>query len=315
MSKSKKLSEMLLQNATIQKELSEDAIKQQLTIVEELRMLIPPLKTEEYQQLEANLLKEGCREPLLYWFDDDTQQYVLIDGHNRYAICKKNNLSFHLKALSFKNEDEVKLWMVTNQLGRRNLTPEQQSYFRGKQYEMQKNLISNPFGRKGNPLEMVVKMTTDINSGQNEHQLVTDKTAEILAKTHNVGEKTIRRDALFAKGLDRVGEGNPTLKQEILSGKAKVKKETLQQLGSLEAYETIKNIDDITKQTNSKNSPTLFKNALLKGGDEVKVNITGEWLIKYGLVEYWLEIHGNNITISNESIFVLTWEDLKKLLR
>jgi hypothetical protein len=55
-----------------------------LTINPELQSLIPPLTTEEYAQLEANILQDGCHDPLIVWQEEQT----LLDGHNRYAICE-----------------------------------------------------------------------------------------------------------------------------------------------------------------------------------------------------------------------------------
>lgn len=352
MSKTNKLTNLLLQNAVSQKEGNEDAIKKQLVVKEELRLLIPPLKDEEFNQLEANILKEGCREPLLYWYDETAKEYILVDGHNRYAICQKHTINFSLKALSLNTEAEVKMWMVTNQLGRRNLTTEQQSYFRGKQYEMQKALITNPFGKKGAPSELVVKMTTnsddidggqndhhqtvdktfelvvkmttnsnDIDSGQNDHQQTVDKTSKLLAQTHKVGEKTIRRDALFAKGIDRIGESNPILKQDILSGKIKVKKETLQNLGSLTDYTPIQTLSDIEKQLlpkttfNSTSTSKLSEALKQKSKEAVKVTITGQWLLDNDLVSYWQKVRKINKVIDADFEDILSWQEAKDIFK
>jgi len=88
----------------------------QLTIEESLQALIPPLSSEEYAQLEANILAEGCRDALVVW--DNT----IIDGHNRYQICTEHNLPFGTEERNFANLDEAKVWMIDNQRGRRNLT-------------------------------------------------------------------------------------------------------------------------------------------------------------------------------------------------
>lgn len=49
-------------------------------------------------------------------------EYVLIDGHNRFRICKEHNINFDTVEYDFRDSDEVKLWILKNQLGRRNLT-------------------------------------------------------------------------------------------------------------------------------------------------------------------------------------------------
>ncbi len=87
------------------------------TINPAFQALIPPLQPEELDQLEANLLADGCRDPLVTW------KGVLVDGHNRMAICQKHGKFFEVVEKSFRDEDEVKVWIIRNQFGRRNLTP------------------------------------------------------------------------------------------------------------------------------------------------------------------------------------------------
>jgi hypothetical protein len=48
---------------------------------------------------------------------------VLIDGHNRYEICSKYDLPFKtVHNDSFKSLEDVLLWMIDNQLGRRSVS-------------------------------------------------------------------------------------------------------------------------------------------------------------------------------------------------
>ena len=86
-----------------------------LEIKEEFKKLIPPLTSEEFNQLEQNCLAEGIREAILTW------NGFIIDGHNRYEIATKWNLDFQTKSKHFKDELDAKIWMVNNQFGRRNL--------------------------------------------------------------------------------------------------------------------------------------------------------------------------------------------------
>ena len=86
-------------------------------INEELKAYIDPLTPDEYAALEQSLLVEGCRDALVLWGD------VLVDGHNRYAICRKHNIEFRtVQNLSFKSMDDVRLWMIDNHLGRRSVS-------------------------------------------------------------------------------------------------------------------------------------------------------------------------------------------------
>ena len=86
-----------------------------MNIDQEFKSLIPPLTNEEYEQLEQNIINEGCRDALVTWND------TLVDGHNRYEICTKNNIPFITTSREFGSTDEVKKWIILNQFGRRNL--------------------------------------------------------------------------------------------------------------------------------------------------------------------------------------------------
>ena len=82
----------------------------------EFKDLIPPLTLQEYHQLEQNILAHGCRDPIVLWKD------LIIDGHNRYDICTRYSIDFATIKLRLPSKDAAKLWMLTNQLGRRNLS-------------------------------------------------------------------------------------------------------------------------------------------------------------------------------------------------
>ena len=105
-----------------------------LKIDPEFQSQIPPLTDDEFKQLEENILKEGkLLSPLIVWNN------TLVDGHNRYAILQKHpEIYFSTMPLRFENREEAVAWICRNQLGRRNLSPEQKRYLLGKQYEAEK---------------------------------------------------------------------------------------------------------------------------------------------------------------------------------
>jgi ParB-like chromosome segregation protein Spo0J len=80
------------------------------------------LTAEEWAQLEANLRAEGCRDPLVVWPQDDGPP-ILLDGHHRYEICQQYGLPFRIvEAQGISTREDAQIWIVRNQLGRRNLT-------------------------------------------------------------------------------------------------------------------------------------------------------------------------------------------------
>jgi hypothetical protein len=101
-----------------------------ITISPDLQMFIRPLSVEERGQLEANLLAEGCRDALVIWKEEG----VLLDGHHRLQICEQHGLDYRLDEVSLPDLDAAKLWIIRHQYGRRNLTPYELSYNRGKGY-------------------------------------------------------------------------------------------------------------------------------------------------------------------------------------
>ena len=79
--------------------------------------LLPPLSEEEYEGLKADILQNGCRDPIVIWND------TILDGHHRYKICSENNIEFRTVERTFGSITEAKMWILKNQSSRRNLTP------------------------------------------------------------------------------------------------------------------------------------------------------------------------------------------------
>jgi hypothetical protein len=184
----------------------EDTFK--IIIDEEFKSLIPVLTPEEKSQLEQNLLSEGCRDPLVIWKGHN----ILLDGHNRYEICVKNGLEYELIEIELPDREDAHLWMMRNQLGRRNLQPEALSYFRGKLQAAVKQKV----GRKkknGNECNFYTQKNSD------DEQLPKNvDTGDNLAQEFKVSRKTIYNDAQYAKAVDKIAEVVGTeVRPQILS--------------------------------------------------------------------------------------------------
>ncbi|MGV3556564.1 hypothetical protein [Larkinella arboricola] len=202
-----------------------DEVKANITILPEFKSLIPPLQVTEYEQLKSNILKDGCREPLLIWqtsrgvidgTDDGSPLNILIDGHNRHEICVEKGLDFKITLRDFPTLQSVRDFMIDNQLGRRNLTPEQMSYLRGLKYRNERQSAGRP-----------VQDTTSADQELSE-STIAQRTQDRLAKEFGVSPRTIHRDREYSEGLDKL---TPELKQNILKGKQKLPKELIQSVG------------------------------------------------------------------------------------
>jgi hypothetical protein len=199
--------------------------KNKIRILPELEELIPPLREEEFLQLEENILREGCREPLLVW-PRHADEHLLIDGHNRLRICRTHQLNFSLRQVFFHSLAEAKDFMIANQLGRRNLNPQQASYLRGMRFRLEK-LEKGKYDRK---------------------RAEQGKTAARLAEEYKLSPATIERDGTFAHGLDIIAEANPDFKKRILSGRVRLRKGMIRQASRLGKLQPFDSLDELLAQ-------------------------------------------------------------------
>ena len=99
-------------------------------------------------------------------------------------------------------------------------------------------------GKGQNVLYQNTGTTGNVESGKGQN-VPKQNTAEKIASLYNVNEKTIKRDALFAKAIDKIGEVNPELKRNILSGKTKITKSQVQELAKMENLPVLEKIEDL----------------------------------------------------------------------
>jgi N6-adenosine-specific RNA methylase IME4 len=161
----------------------------------EFRDLIPSLSDEELSQLEANIKAEGCRDPLVVW------NGTLLDGHNRYEICERLDVSFDTVNVELYDRESAIDWIERNQIGRRNLTADQRRYFIGRVYNRRKKARGAPVGNENR----------SVQRDQNEPF---EKTADKVASDFGVSAPTVKRAAKFAEEVDQT----PQLKQAVQSG-------------------------------------------------------------------------------------------------
>lgn len=85
-------------------------------ILPEMAELLPPLSAEQSAALEEDLLRNGCYSPIIV-----NEDMVIVDGHNRQALCEKHGLPYTMAVFSFEDLLEAKQWALDTQKGRRNL--------------------------------------------------------------------------------------------------------------------------------------------------------------------------------------------------
>lgn len=165
----------------------------------EFKNLIPPLSPDELSELEASLVAEGNRVPIDVW------QGVIVDGHSRYEICQR--LSISLKdpnELKLGDRLDVKIWIVRNQFGRRNINPYVRGVLALKLEDMfrekaEKNLVTSTGGKNPQPLPTLAKADTV-------------DTREELAKIAKVSHGTIAK----VKQIEQ--KAPPEIKEKLTKG-------------------------------------------------------------------------------------------------
>ncbi len=220
----------------------------QIIVDPEFKALIPPLSAEERAQLEANLIADGCRDPLVVWVQpapepgahkcyahdeskcdleplDDVwhcrhcghnparQEYVLIDGHNRYEICTTHGIEFDTVEHEFASRDDAILWVVRNQFGRRNLS----NFVRAElalrvKPLVEKKALANKQAAGGDRKSEQAKSL----SQNSEKAIAPVHTDEELAKMAGVSRETIRKTEKI------IQQASPELVEAVKSGELSI---------------------------------------------------------------------------------------------
>lgn len=205
-----------------------------LKILAEFKNLIRPLKKKEYLQLEANILSDGCRDPIVIW-----KRYI-IDGHNRYEICMRHGIPFEILEMEFACKEAVLAWICANQLGRRNITEETRKFLIGMQYETEKiavtkrnaaglNQYNFPEGESSISDDDEQEFFRPIPSGH--------LTAQKIAEENHISQGTVQKYAMYTRALEEIGKVCPTIVPKILAGMYKISHKNLLELSRMEPSE------------------------------------------------------------------------------
>ena len=190
-----------------------------LKIDPEFQSQIPPLTDDEFKQLEENILKEGkLLSPLIVWNN------TLVDGHNRYAILQKHpEIYFSTMPLPFENREEAIAWICRNQLGRRNLSPEQKRYLLGKQYEAEKKAAKIFWGNQ-------YTLAKKSGGAHDDNHHSGKKTCDRIAEENGVSRASVLRASHYTRGIDIADNLFPGIKQKVFSGEVKFTNEEMSKL-------------------------------------------------------------------------------------
>ena len=204
-----------------------------LFIDEELEKLLPTLTVEEAEGLERSVVKYGLLDPIKVWENPDDNKAYIIDGHNRYRIMKKHNIQWdcwHDVQFMYELEtkEDVKRWMLEQQLSRRNLSD-------AEKYEIVQK-FKDIFKQRGKKNQS--------NGGKGLSNLTKVNTRKEMAQATGVSESTYRKmDAVMQSS-------NEDLKQKLRDKQVSVDAAYKQIKGQKTSASPERQIVDLDKRIN-----------------------------------------------------------------
>lgn len=183
----------------------------------ELKSIMSELAKDEKDTLEKSLLQDGYKGPPIVVWED-----TIIDGHNRYELCRKHNIPFEVQEMQFDSKEEVIQWMIRAQIGRRNLNHAQRIRLAERFRPLFEQQARKNQGTR-NDLLNIPQNLVESDSSKNIPPNLGDskkkresKSREVnsqLAKIANVSPETYRKGVKVLNSDD-----NEDLRQDMLSG-------------------------------------------------------------------------------------------------
>ena len=256
-----------------------------IIIDKEFQSLIPPLSPEEFQQLEENCVKEGIRDALIVWKQPDGND-ILIDGHNRWNISiRHGGIPFQIKQMEFSDRGAVKLWIIDNQLGKRNLIPYDKVLLNSKKKAIlskQAREISNSNLKKGvsdsqksdargRVDEQIGKASGVSRDTVRKVEAIQNSGDQKLIDDVRSGETTINRAYQVVKGIDPIKTKTPAQMHKERIDKAQEEHEQFQQ-------QKVVGFSDISKDKENRRTlaKEMYRKLISLGSKIEEVSIQNE---------------------------------------
>jgi hypothetical protein len=217
----------------------------EVTVDKEFERLLGIRPDADITALESLVVKDGIEKPLDVWSKDG--KLIIIDGYTRLRIAIKHGLKFRVKLWEFTSREEVKIWIITQQIARRNIGAIRKLYLIGYEYDTLKK------DRSQNLLQYLLpKDHHDTSAEGIDNQMVEQKrdnetfpkyhsdtsetsdTAERLAAKHNKGRATVLRAHNIYRALVEIKKSSEKFQDEILDERVEVTAKDLEAYAKLE---------------------------------------------------------------------------------
>ena len=171
-----------------------------IKIDKEFQNLLRPLTAEEFKSLEDSIKQDGCLRPVELW------NGYIVDGHNRYSICMKNDIPFEQVDVTgkFETKSDVMKWIVQNQRARQTgrqlsktelaqmaMVVEKQVAVEAKEQQIRKPIsVSSNLNEQIEPIRTASKAAESIGVSENTYRdmkLVVEKGSDEQIERMNMG--------------------------------------------------------------------------------------------------------------------------------
>ena len=202
-----------------------------LKIDPDFQNLIPPLSSEEYEQLELSVVVEGCREPIKVWRD------YIIDGHNRYKICHEYEIAFQIEALELRSKEDAISWICGNLINHREMPENYRRYLIGRKYIAEKTVgVMNITGTNQYTIDSL------------ERKPHSGKTASKVGEEFHISHSTVNKYLQYTKALDRLKAEFPDFTRNILFEEIKISQDNIIELSKMPKAEISHIISSTTER-------------------------------------------------------------------
>ena len=198
----------------------------ELIIEPQFERLSAHISDERYMELEKSLLLRGCIEPICIWNN------MIIDGHKRYRICKKNNIPFSIAIMMFRSKAEAISWICADQLKKNDLSEEMFRYLIGKRYQVEK-VYEAPNSSGYN----------QYSEHESNDGAVRSKTAIKLGAEYHVSHATVCKYAMYTAAVDVMYRKAPDIIKLVMDGKIRISQENMIELSKL-TDDTVRQMHD-----------------------------------------------------------------------
>lgn len=221
-----------------------------LVVDKGLKSFLPALTPLEREKLEAAIVKHGCLDPIRVWRGKN----IIVDGHNRYEICKAHHIPFEVTEMEFETLLDVMEYMLENQDARRNWNDVQRNHSMGLLYNEREKGVGRPASKK--------EPKQDAPSAEEHDEAeAPGSTADVIAEEFQVSPATVKRAGKMAEVLTRLSDiGCEDLKARLLTKVVSSTATDLDLLGTCDK-DTIKKV-----QTQCKNGKNVLRDAMAAVG-------------------------------------------------